>query len=86
MKAKIGIALCFNFYRRFVSHFFLGSQVEFDFLHFSKREFCSLERFSFDKAADLLAFYPDNDDDLVQMFIRNDETSNILKFNFAINN
>ncbi|CAF1513322.1 unnamed protein product [Rotaria sordida] len=42
------------------------SQLTPDFLHYSKLEFCSLERFSFDKAADLQAFHPDNDDGPVQ--------------------
>ncbi len=38
-----------------------------DFLHYSKHEFCLLERFSIDKAADLQAFYPDDDDEPVQV-------------------
>lgn len=37
-----------------------------NFLHYSELEFCSLKRFSFDKAADLHAFYPDSDDGPLQ--------------------
>lgn len=37
-----------------------------DFLDYSKLEFCSLERFSFNEVDDLRAFYPDNDDDPAQ--------------------
>ncbi len=45
---------------------FLVSQMKPDFLHYSELEFCSLEKFSLDKAADLQAFHPDNDDDPMQ--------------------
>ena len=32
-----------------------------NFLHYSDMEFCSLERFASDKAADLQAFHPEDD-------------------------
>ena len=35
-----------------------------DFLHYSELEFCSLQRFSSNKAADLHAFHPDHEDPL----------------------
>jgi hypothetical protein len=67
MKVKIAFALL-QFYRNFVSlHFFLVSQLTPDFLHYAEHEFCSLETFSIDKAADLQAFSPDNDDEPVQV-------------------
>lgn len=70
MKVKIETVFCFNFHRNFVLfHLFSANPTRPDFLHYSRLEFCSLERFSFDKAADLQPFYPDNDDDPVQIAV-----------------
>ena len=42
------------------------SSLKFDFLHYLELEFCSLEKFAFNKAAGIHPFDPDNDDVPVQ--------------------
>lgn len=46
-------------------HFFLVGQMNPDFLHYTDDQFCMLDRFSVDKAADVRVFYPGDDDDPV---------------------